>query len=212
MARGRAAGYDDQRAAILAEAAQLFARQGFVATSMNQVADACSLSKAAMYHYFRDKYALLTHIAEGHVRQLLALVEEVEVECPDPVRRLPILITRFVDKYASAQDSHRVLTEDVRFLDEHDRERILDVERAVVAHFSQCIAAARPDLGQQALDKPIAMLLFGMMNWLFTWFKAGQPLDYPDLAPLVAELFLNGVRGLQARGSNRAPPGSAHAA
>ena len=212
MARGRAAGYDDQRAAILAEAARLFARQGYVATSMNQVADACGLSKAGLYHYFRDKYALLTHIAEVHVRRLLVLVRAAEAECPDPARRLPILITRFVDEYASAQDAHRVLTEDVRFLVEPDRERILGFEREVVAHFSQCIAATRPDLGLQALDKPLAMLLFGMINWLFTWFKAGQPLDYPDLAPLVAELFLNGVCGLQAPASRLSPAMPAHAA
>jgi hypothetical protein len=40
------------------------------------------------------------------------------------------------------------------------------------------------------------MLLFGMINWLFTWFRPGQPLDYSTLAPLVADLFLNGVGGL----------------
>ena len=84
MARGRAANYDDQRAAILAHAARLFARQGYAATSMNQVADASALSKAALYHYFRDKYALLTHIAEAHVRRLLEVTLEVETLCGEP--------------------------------------------------------------------------------------------------------------------------------
>ena len=51
MPRGRAAGYDDQREMILARAAELFARSGYPATSMNQVAEACGLSKAALYHY-----------------------------------------------------------------------------------------------------------------------------------------------------------------
>lgn len=199
MARRRSAGYDDQRAAMLAEAARLFARKGFVATSMNEVADACGLSKAALYHYFRDKYALLIEIAEGHVRQLLAVVEEVEVAHPDCASRLPALIDRFVREYASAQDAHRVLTEDVRFLDVPDRDRILGIEREVVSHFSACVAAVRPDLATQSLDKPLAMLLFGMINWLFTWFKPGQRLDYSDLAPLVADLFLNGVTRLQAQ-------------
>ena len=38
MARGRAPGYDAQRETILSQAAELFARQGFVGTSMNEVA------------------------------------------------------------------------------------------------------------------------------------------------------------------------------
>lgn len=198
MARGRASGYDDQRTAILAEAARLFARRGFVATSMNQVADACGLSKAALYHYFRDKYALLTEIAEGHVLQLLAVVRDVEAGCADPGARLPLLVARFVQEYASAQDAHRVLTEDVRFLEDPDRARILGIEREVVAHFAQAIAARRPDLVHAHVDKPLAMLLFGMINWLFTWFKPGEPLGYEDLAPLVGDLFLNGLARLQA--------------
>jgi AcrR family transcriptional regulator len=51
MARGRALGYDAQREAILTQAAELFARQGYVGTSMNQVATACGMSKPALYHY-----------------------------------------------------------------------------------------------------------------------------------------------------------------
>ena len=42
MARGRAATYDDQRSLILQRAAELFARQGYAATSMNAVAEACA--------------------------------------------------------------------------------------------------------------------------------------------------------------------------
>ncbi len=196
MARGRASSYDDQRINILAQAARLFARQGYAATSMNQVADACGLSKAALYHYFRDKYALLTHIAETHVQLLLAVTLEVETAYPQPQQRLQALIERFVREYSGAQDAHHVLTGEVRFLDVPDRDRILGIEREVVVHFAQAISEVRPELRASALDKPLSMLLFGMINWLFTWFKPSQPLDYSTLAPLVADAFLNGMRGL----------------
>ena len=194
MPRGRASGYPEQRAAILAASARLFALHGFAATSMNQVAQACGLSKPALYHYFADKDALLAEIAESHVRQLLAVVRAVESECTDAADRLPALIRHFVEEYAGAQDAHRVLTEDVRFLDVARRTRILDIEREVVAGFAAAIAALRPGLAQRA--KPLAMLLFGMINWLFTWFKPGRDLDYAELAPLVAELFLHGALNL----------------
>jgi len=75
MPRGRAPGYDTQREQILARAAELFARQGYSATSMNQVAEACGVSKPSLYHYVRDKDQLLVEIAEGHVAKLNALVE-----------------------------------------------------------------------------------------------------------------------------------------
>ena len=74
MARGRSAGYDDQRDMILAHAALLFANRGYPATSMNQVAEACGFSKALLYHYYRDKYSLLVSIAENHVSRLEDLV------------------------------------------------------------------------------------------------------------------------------------------
>ena len=201
MARGRAPQYDAQRALILSQAARLFAQQGFMATSMNQVAEACGLSKAALYHYFRDKYALVAHIAETHVRQLLEVVMRAQAECAEPRALLALLIQRFVREYASAQDAHRVLTEDVRFLAEEDRQRILDVEREVVARFAQAMRALRPELGARDLDKPLAMLLFGMINWLFTWFKPGRGLDYEQLAPMVADLFLHGMLDMGLPGS-----------
>ncbi len=59
LARPRAATYDDQREHILARAAELFARQGYTGTTMNQVAAACGVTKPTLYHYFADKQSLL---------------------------------------------------------------------------------------------------------------------------------------------------------
>ncbi|MEY2656131.1 MAG: hypothetical protein RLZZ524_3159, partial [Pseudomonadota bacterium] len=70
MARGRSATYDDQRDAILARAAELFAERGYTGTSMNEVAAACGLTKPALYHYVRDKEALLLQICQQHIARL----------------------------------------------------------------------------------------------------------------------------------------------
>jgi AcrR family transcriptional regulator len=197
MARGRSPGYDDQRDLILARAAELFARRGYVGTSMNQVADACGLSKATLYHYYRDKYALLVSIAEGHVVQLQSLVDAVLAQDLAPALRLRELIRRIVEAYADAQHAHRVLTEDVKFLEPADRQRILDTEREVVAGFAQAVAGLRPELKDAALTTPLTMLLFGMINWLFTWMKPGGSLDHDALAPIVADLFVGGLAAVR---------------
>lgn len=198
MGRGRGANYEDQREMILARAAELFARGGYPGTSMNQVAEACGLSKATLYHYYDDKYQLLVNIADDHVSRLQRIVRETLVEPLPAEVQMRELIARLVEEYANAQNEHRVLTEDVKFLQPADRERILGKEREVVAGFARVVAALRPDLKESAMSKPLTMLLFGMVNWMFTWMKPDGPLAYDEMAPVVADLFLGGLEKVKA--------------
>ena len=193
MARGRAPNYASQREAILAQAAVLFARQGYSGTSMNQVAAACGISKPALYHYVRDKQQLVATIAQEHVARLEAVVRDVLRLPLEPEPRLRELILRFMAEYAGAQDAHRVLTEDVRYLDTEARERVIAAERRVVDAFAAAVAAVRPGAETFAMDKPLAMLLFGMINWMFTWIKPDGRFSYDDMAPVVCDLFFGGV-------------------
>lgn len=207
MARGRSPDYDEQREAILARAAELFAQRGYPATTMNAVAEASGLSKPTLYHYFRDKDALLVSIAEGHVERLEALVRATEAEGLPAEARLERLIVRFVEAYADAQHAHRVLTEDVRFMKPADRARVLGKERRVVDAFADAIAELRPDAGRAALQTPLAMLLFGMINWMFTWLQPGGALTHAAMAPIVAELFRGGLRTVNVPRRTRAVAG-----
>lgn len=193
MARGRAPGYDDQREMILSQAAQLFAQHGYYGTSMNEVADACKLSKASLYHYFKDKDALLVGISEGHLARLEAVVNAVQEQQLAAEARLGQLVRGFVEEYAGARHAHRVLTEDVRFLNDNDRERILDRQRRIVAAFSATIRELRPGADADHLAGPLAMLLFGMINWMFTWLRPDGTISYEAMGPVVADLFLGGV-------------------
>ena len=190
-----------QREAILAEAAALFARHGYHGASMSDLAQACRLSKATLYHHYRDKSEVLIHIADGHVSRLVELCDSVDNDASvAPGDRLAVLIERFLAEYALAQNSHRVLTEDVRFLPADEQERILGKERHVVQSFANAVAAVRPDLASQKLSKPMAMLLFGMLNWMFTWLRPDGPLTHASVTPLVLNLFFEGVRHMPALG------------
>jgi AcrR family transcriptional regulator len=193
MARGRSPGYDDQREMILDHAAQLFANRGYSATSMNQVAEACGFSKALLYHYYRDKYSLLVSIAENHVSRLEDLVADVEGQKLPPEAKLRELIRRFVEEYAGAKHAHRVLTEDVKFMEDADRQRVLETQRTVVNGFARAVIELRPDLKKASIAKPLTMLLFGMINWMFIWMRPDGELDYDAMAPVVADLFLGGL-------------------
>ena len=196
MARPRSQGFDAQRDQLLAAAARLFANQGYTATTMQQVAEAAGLGKATLYHYVRDKPALLAAIAGGHVTRLEALVGEVAAEALPPEPHLARLIERFLRAYAHAQHEHRVLTEDVKFLPAPEREALLEGQRRVVQAFADAVAALRPELAAARLAKPVAMLLFGMINWTFTWLRADGALTHEAMAPLVTRLFVGGLLAL----------------
>ncbi len=196
MARPRSPGFEAQREQLLAAAARLFATQGYTATTMQQVAVAAGVGKATLYHYVRDKPALLSAIAGGHVARLQALVEAVAAEGLAAEPHLARLIERFLQAYARAQHEHRVLTEDVKFLPEHEREALLAGQRRVVQAFADALVALRPELAHADLAKPVAMLLFGMINWTFTWLRAEGRLTHAALAPLVTRLFVGGLQSL----------------
>jgi TetR/AcrR family transcriptional regulator len=198
MARPRAATFDDTREAILAAAAQLFATRGYTATTMNEVAAASGVSKATLYHYVRDKHELLAMIAAGHVATLEALVHDVAALRLPPAPHLRTLIQCFMQAYAGAQHQHRVLTEDVRFLGDDQRRAVVDGQRRVVAAFADAVAALRPDLAAAQLQRPLAMLLFGMINWTFTWLREGGELTHEGLGAIVADLFFGGLPAVAA--------------
>jgi len=195
MARTRAATYDDQRALILARAADLFARRGYSATTMLDVAAASVVGKATLYHYVRDKRDLLFHIAREHVERLEALVAAVRRERLAPRDELAALIERFMAAYAGAQAQHRVLTEDIRFLQPAERAQVEAGQRRVVAAFARAIARVRPDL--EPMATPLSMLLFGMINWTFTWLRPEGPLTHASLAPVVTQLYFGGLPAVQ---------------
>ena len=164
---------------------------------MNDVARECGMSKPSLYHYYRDKYALLLSIVDGHVTRLVDLVTAASEQSGAPERQLERLVVIFLEAYADAQSSHRVLTEDVKFLKEEDAALVLQKQRLVVRAFAEAITLVRPALRTAQLESIVTMLLFGMLNWMFTWVRPGGPLTHSDLAPIVCELFLNGVTGMK---------------
>ena len=192
MARPRSAQYDAHRAQILEAAARVFAERGYTAATMNEVAGAAGVSKATLYHYYGDKRDLLEQVASSHVARLEALVEAVGARQLEPAEHLRELVRSFLHAYGSARHAHRVLTEDVKFLDPQARSRVTGAQRRVVAGFAQAIGRAQPGL-DPALHRPVAMLLFGMINWTFTWLRPDGAFTHDALAPVVLALMEGGL-------------------
>lgn len=86
---------------MLEAAARLFGEKGFEATSMDDVAHACGVTKPMVYSYFESKeglYAAMIHRAGSH---LVSAFLEIGQE-PDPARRLKLslqVFLEFVERY-----------------------------------------------------------------------------------------------------------------
>jgi len=75
VAAQRPAKAERTRAAILAAAERLFAKRGYAATRLEDVADAVGVKRAALFYHFRDKQALYDAVIEEAFRELVARLE-----------------------------------------------------------------------------------------------------------------------------------------
>jgi len=67
MARTVAKDYTAKRQQILKVAAKIFAQEGYDRASVSQVAQACSISKANIYHYYGSKEDILLDILDSYL-------------------------------------------------------------------------------------------------------------------------------------------------
>lgn len=197
MARLRAKDYDDKRAAILEQAAGLFATEGFAAASLSRLAAACETSKASLYHYYQSKEAILFDILDGHIRLLLETVEAAaEAPAPDARARLKTMVRALIGAYDQADHEHRVLLNEITRLAPDQQEQIRRMERAIVARFAAAITAALPEMaGHERWRTPATMSLLGMLNWHYTWFRRDGWLSREAYADFACRLFLDGMPG-----------------
>ncbi|WP_394778772.1 TetR/AcrR family transcriptional regulator [Undibacterium sp.] len=189
MARTQSPDHQLQRDEILERAAQAFAANSYPGTSMNDLASACGTSKARLYHYYPSKDAILFDLLDRYTGVLIGIAQTHAA--------LPALIEAFLVEYEHSQTRHIALLNDVKFLEEPQRRLILDAQRQVVDLFTQAIQQAYPHSTTEKSRSAVTMLLFGMINWTFTWLKPDQDepgkMSYKDFAQLVTTVFMHGM-------------------
>ncbi|MBX3519147.1 MAG: TetR family transcriptional regulator [Xanthobacteraceae bacterium] len=197
MARPRAADYDGKRKAILDRSAKLFAKNGYDRTSMAEVAGACRVSKALLYHYYVSKDELLFDILKSHLDDLIGAVRAVDEKLA-PKPRLRALVGALLDAYKDADSQHKIQINELSKLASAKRQQLIALERELVAIFSGAIAAANRNIGASPrLLKPVTMSLFGMLNWHYMWFREGGAMSREEYADLATQLLIEGAASLE---------------
>ena len=196
MARPRANNYGDKRRVILDRSAELFSEYGYDRASMNKIATACGVSKANLYHYYKDKDELLFDVIRFHLEHLLQVVNAADLPDLPPARRLQDLVTALLEAYQDADAQHSVQISSMRFLSGERQTELKNMERDLVRMFANAILGVAPHIKGTTLLKPVTMSLFGMVNWHYLWFKSGGPVTRADYSELVTRLIVDGTRDI----------------
>src|ERR1700752_957284 len=139
MGRTRSENYDDIARGILTTACGLFARQGYMRASIADLADACKLSRGALYHYFESKEAILFAILDAHIREMIADVEAATAGKATTLEQFRAAIQAIVALNARSSDEQRVILNDLAFLGESEQDAIKALERQLVDMISDLL-------------------------------------------------------------------------
>ncbi len=181
------------------QAARLFANDGFDRTAISTIAEQCHVSKALFYHYYPSKDALLFDIIHSHILDLVTSVEAANDPALPPKEALGQLIGGILDAYRDADAEHKIQLNELGKLPEDQQETIRALERRLVNIVVQAIIRVNPALGETRhanLSKPVAMALFGILNWTYHWFRDGRAMTREAYAAMVTKLFVAGLEQL----------------
>ena len=188
MPRRRAVSYDTKLEHIRDTAAGLFARDGFSRTSMAELATACGVSKALLYHYFDSKEAMLFDILQAYLGDLEKMVEIDAATLGTARDHLRDLIRALLRQYREAGNTHKLLTFELPVLPADQQAELRAAERRIMARFDVALSAAAAAAGRTTpLDGPRAMMLFGTLNWTYTWFREDGTLSLDAYCELVTD-------------------------
>jgi AcrR family transcriptional regulator len=185
--------FDRRRDGLLAAAARVFAARGFHRTSMRDLARASRMSLAGMYYYVEGKEDLLFEIQKGSFERVRRGAEEATVGAGTAEEKLQAFIRHHVQFFASHMDEMKVLSHEAESLTGAPLEEVRRLKRAYVGLCLDLLAAVDAEDGGHRMDRHVAAYtLFGMMNWIYTWYDPAGPVGVEELAESICRLFLNG--------------------
>jgi TetR/AcrR family transcriptional regulator, cholesterol catabolism regulator len=189
MAAERTA-YDEKLESILRTSALIFAEKGYHQASIRDIARATRVSLSGLYYYFQSKEELLYLIQDHAFGTLLESLETKLESTEDPVRKLRILIDNHLRYFVSNMAEMKVLSHEGGSLSGDFRRSVNAKKRRLSEIAMEILREIRPD---SALDLRVATFgLFGMMNWVYNWYRPENDVPVDRLAEDMCKLFLGG--------------------
>jgi AcrR family transcriptional regulator len=161
---------------------------------MRDISRAAGVSLAGLYYYFAGKEELL-YLIQRHTFETVLAAAQGKIEMTkSPQARLRMLIHLHVQFFLDHPNEMKVLTHEEAWLgQEHGRE-VRAIKRAYYQLFLAQVEALKRTRHLHALDARLAVLsLFGIMNWLYTWYNARIDPDGATCAEAMAGIFFDGI-------------------
>jgi AcrR family transcriptional regulator len=195
--------FEDKRNHILKVAARIFAQKGYHRASMRDIAGGAQSSLAGLYHYFPTKEDILYEVSARAFDTVLAGAREgngdektagsaSQLEGAAETR-LRHFVSNHLGYFGTHLTEMKVLSHESDSLTGEHRRRIQERKRDYVALATEIVS----DLpGAAERDLRISVLaLFGMMNWIYTWYRSAGDGDLRSIAGTMSDLFLVGFAG-----------------
>ena len=165
---------------------------------MSMIASHSKVSKALLYHYYPSKDALIFDIVRTHLTELESAIETADRTDVLPQDRLRLLVKAVLKNYEGRDNEHKVQLNGTSALSQEQLTELQAIERRIVKRFSGVIRDINPDLSKdKPLLMPVTMSLFGMMNWVYMWFRADGPITRDQYADIATTLILEGVKAVR---------------
>jgi AcrR family transcriptional regulator len=177
---------------ILVAARDVIARRGFHQASIREIARACRLSLAGLYHYVEGKDELLFLVLDRSLDRLLAALDDALASAGTPEAALHALVLTHLQFAFREPAALKIVNRDWELLDEPRRAEVRAKREAYLERGIAVLRALdRHERGGPELCSAVTLLL-GMLNGIATrpFLRSGD--DARLLAAEVSTLFLHG--------------------
>jgi AcrR family transcriptional regulator len=204
MATPRASG-GDKRRMILDAAVVAFAKRGFHACRVSDIADEANVAYGLVYHYFRSKDEVLDTLFLDRWNVLLAVISEIDVQ-PIPAREKLHAIAGFiVDSYRHDPDLMKVIIVEVtRAANSFGRTHLGKIREAY-ALIADIVAKAQADgtFKREVTPEFAALAFYGaieqvLTGWIFDMLPRGEA-EYEQAKEFIVETICGGLEVATAR-------------
>lgn len=162
---------DNRRSALLDAAAHHFARRGFHATSMRDIAGSAGMLPGSIYYHFPSKEALLLATYEEGVERIAQRVDAAVADNADTWMRLRAACAAHLEMILDQSDYAQVVMRVTPADAEPVREQMTDLRDRYESRFRELIAEL--ELSPGVNRHYLRLLLIGALNWSRTWYRPG---------------------------------------
>jgi TetR/AcrR family transcriptional regulator, cholesterol catabolism regulator len=178
-----------RRELILDQAARLFGRRGYHATSMRDIGEATGVLAGSLYAHIASKEDLLHEIVVRAAGEFLGVVEAIRAEQLPPEERLRKALRAHVHVVADNLDAAWVFHHEWKALTGERRDDVRRLRRRYEEMWDD-IVRDLPGAGDPRFAR---LLVLSAANWTYTWYRPQGPLSPEEVADRFTDLLLAGL-------------------